>query len=181
VAARIVLGMETLIARETPAREAAVLTVGQISAGTTHNIIPGSATIRGTLRTLNPGLRTQLKGRLSTLVTSLAQAFRAQAEVSFDQHDVPGVINDVGETARVRSAVTAVLGENAVSEADFAMTSDDMGAFLQRRPGSYFLAGIRPTTGVPPSHHSPGFFMNEEGLIPALRAALAVVYNALGG
>jgi len=181
VAARIVLGMENLIALETPAREAAVLTVGQLSAGTTHNIIPGSANIRGTLRTLNAGLRKQLKERLSGLVIGLAQAFLAQAELRYEQEAVPPVINDVLETERARSAVTALLGEKAVSEADFAMTSDDMGAFLECRPGSYFLAGIRPASGVPPPHHSPDFVMNEDGLVPALRMGLAVVYNALTG
>ncbi len=181
IAARIVLGMENLIARETPAREAAVLTVGQISAGSTNNVIPGSANIRGTLRTLNAGLRKQLKERLAVLVSSLAQAFLAQAELRFEQEAVPAVINDIAETARARHAVTALLGEKAVSEADFAMTSDDMGAFLEHRPGSYFWTGIRPTTGVPSPHHSPQFVMNEEGLVPALRMALAVVHSALTG
>jgi amidohydrolase len=181
VAARIVLGMENLIAREVPSREAVVLTVGQISAGSTHNTIPGSASIRGTLRTLNPELRRQLKERLPGLVSSLAQAFLAQAELRYENEAVPAVINDVAETARARRAAVAVLGEEAVSEADFAMTSDDMGAFLEQRPGCYFLAGIGPASGVPLPHHSPQFVMNEDGLIPALRAALAVLHSALSG
>jgi amidohydrolase len=179
VAARIVLGMENLIAREVPSREAVVLTVGQISAGSTHNIIPGSANIRGTLRTLNPELRNQLKERLPGLVSSLAQAFLAQAELRYENETVPAVINDVAETARARRAAVEVLGEEAVNEADFAMTSDDMGAFLERRPGCYFLAGIGPASGVPTPHHSPQFVMNEDGLMPALRTALAIMHSAL--
>jgi amidohydrolase len=181
VAARIVLGMENLIAREVPAKESVVLTVGQITAGRTHNIIPGSANIRGTLRTLNPKLRRQLRERLPGLVSSLAQAFLAQAELTYEKEAVPAVINDVAETARARRAAVAVLGEEAVSEADFAMTSDDMGAFLEQRPGCYFLAGIGPASGVPPPHHSPQFVMNEDGLVPALGTAVAVMERALDG
>ena len=179
VAAHIVLGMENLIAREIPAREAAVLTIGQISAGSTHNIIPASANIRGTLRTLNPELRKQLKERAPRFVSSLAQAFQAQAAFKFEDDAIPAVINDDLETARARRAAVAVLGEGAVSEADAAMTSDDIGVFLEQRPGCYFWAGIGPSNGVPSPHHSPEFIMNEAGLMPALQTALAVMHSAL--
>jgi amidohydrolase len=181
VAAHIVLGMENLIAREVPAREAAVLTIGQISAGSTHNIIPASATIRGTLRTLTPELRKQLKERVPRLVSSLAQAFQAQAEFRYEDAAIPAVINDDVETARARRAAVAVLGEQAISEADAAMTSDDIGVFLEQRPGCYFWAGIGPSSGAPPPHHSPEFVMNEDGLMPALQTALAVMHSALSG
>jgi len=181
VAAHIVLGMENLIAREVPARESAVLTVGQIAAGTTHNIIPGCATIRGTLRTLNPQLRNGLRARLPHLVKALGEAFQAQAEFAYEDAAIPAVINDEAETARARHAATAVLGEQAVGEAETAMTSDDIGVFLAQRPGCYFWAGIGPFSGAPPPHHSPEFVMNEDGLMPALKAALAIMHSALSG
>jgi amidohydrolase len=181
VAAHIVLGMENLIAREIPSREAAVLTIGQISAGSTHNIIPASANIRGTLRTLNPALRKQLKERTPRLVSFLAQAFQAQAELTYDDGAIPAVINDGIETARARRAAVAVLGEGAVSEAEAAMTSDDIGVFLEQRPGCYFWAGIGPSSGTPSPHHSPEFMMNEDGLMPALQTAVAVMHSALTG
>jgi amidohydrolase len=181
VAAHIVLGMENLIAREVPAREAAVLTIGQVSAGSTHNIIPASATIRGTLRTLNPELRKQLRERVPRLVSSLAQAFQAHAELRYEDTAIPAVINDGVEAARACRAAVAVLGEQAVSDADAAMTSDDIGVFLEHRPGCYFWAGIGPSSGAPPPHHSAEFVMNEEGLMPALKTALAVMYSALSG
>jgi amidohydrolase len=109
VAAHIVIGMENLIAREISAKESAVLTIGQISAGSTHNIIPASAIIRGTLRTLNPELRKQLKERAPRFVTSLAQAFQAQANFSYEGEAIPAVINDDLETALVRRAITPSL------------------------------------------------------------------------
>jgi amidohydrolase len=181
VAAHLVLAMENLIAREVPARESAVLTVGQIAAGSTHNIIPASAMIRGTLRTLNPQLRNGLRERLPQLVNALAEAFRAEAEFTYEDAAIPAVINDGAETARARRAATAVLGEQAVVEAEPAMTSDDIGVFLAQRPGCYFWAGIGPSSGAPSPHHSPEFVMNEDGLMPALKTALAVMHQALIG
>ena len=181
VAAHIVLGMENLIAREVSAREAAVLTIGQISAGSTHNIIPASVNMRGTLRTLNPQLRKQLKERVPRLVSSLAHAFQAQADFRYEDESVPAVVNDDLETAGVRRAAAAVLGEGAISVAEGAMTSDDMGVFLELRPGCYFWAGIGPSSGAPSPHHSPEFVMNEDGLMPALKTALAVMHRALSG
>ena len=181
VAAHIVLGMENLIAREVPARESAVLTIGQVSAGSTHNIIPALATIRGTLRTLNPELRKHLKERAPRFVSSLAQAFQTQAELKYEGEAIPAVINDDLEAARVRRMAVSVVGNGAVSDADAGMTSDDMGVFLEKRPGCYFWAGIGPTGGTPSPHHSPDFTMNEDGLMPALRVALAVVHDALRG
>jgi amidohydrolase len=178
VAARIVLGMENLIARKVPAKEAVVLTVGQISAGETHNVIPATATIRGTLRTVNPKVRRQLKERLHRLTGCLAQAFQAQAEFAC-QYDIPAVVNDAAETERARRAAVAALGDEWVGEAEVAMTSDDMGAFLEHRPGCYFWAGIGPASGIPSPHHSSSFTMNEAGLLPALQTALAVMHSAL--
>lgn len=181
VAAHLVLGMENLIAREVPARESVVLTVGQIAAGSTHNIIPASATIRGTLRTLNPQWRKRLRQRLPQFVNGLAEAFRAEAEFTYDEAAIPAVINNEAETVCARRAATAVLGEQAVGEAEPAMTSDDIGVFLAERPGCYFWAGIGPSSGDPPPHHSPEFVMNEDGLMPALKTALAVMHQALIG
>jgi amidohydrolase len=181
VAARIVLGMENLIAREVAAKDAAVLTVGQILAGSAHNVIPASATIRGTLRTLSRELRTRLKERLPQMASGLAQAFQAHADLKYEDTAIPPVINDSVETAGARRAVIAALGEHAVCEADTAMTSDDIGVFLEQRSGSYFWAGIGPSKGDPPPHHSPEFVMNENGLMPALKAALAIMHSALSG
>jgi metal-dependent amidase/aminoacylase/carboxypeptidase family protein len=118
---------------------------------------------------------------LPQLVNALAEAFRAEAEFTYEDAAIPAVINDGAETARARRAATAVLGEQAVVEAEPAMTSDDIGVFLAQRPGCYFWAGIGPSSGAPSPHHSPEFVMNEDGLMPALKTALAVMHQALIG
>jgi len=179
VAANIVLSLQQLAAREVSVQEPTVLTVGKIVAGASHNTIPPEAQLVGTLRTLSPAVRSQVKERLGTFVSHIAEAYRARADLSFDDDGVPAVINDAAHTVLVRQCATEVLGETRLREADVAMASDDMSRFLEHRPGCYFWAGIGNADGSSAPHHSPQFAMNEDGLESALRVALAVMVQAL--
>jgi amidohydrolase len=178
VAANVLLGMQNLVSREVAAQETAVLTVGQIVAGTKHNIIPATATMRGSLRTFNADVRTQIIERLGTFVSNIAQAYQAEAHLSFMGEGCPTVINHDKESEFVRTCCVHELGSDAVSESELTMGSDDMSLFLQERPGCYFLVGIAPSGPTRP-HHAPEFEMNEDGLPVGLRVALNVMLNAL--
>jgi len=179
-AANILLGMQNLVSREVAAYETAVLTVGQIVGGTKHNIIPASAVMRGSLRTFNDGVRTQLKQRLADYATGIARAYRTEARLTFQGDGCPAVVNHVAETAFVRAVATAELGAGALNDGPPVMASDDMSLFLHERPGCYFRVGIAPTDGRPRPHHAPEFEMNEDGLPVGLRLGLSVMLNALG-
>jgi len=179
VAAHIVLGLENLIAREVSAKEPAVLTIGQIAAGTKHNIIPSLAEMHGTLRTVNPQIRTHLKERLPVCVSHLARAYRAEAETTFHDDGIPAVVNDARQTELVRKVAAEQLGMEAIAAGEIAMTSDDMALFLAERGGCYFLAGIGESPAPEKHHHSPDFEMNEKGLMPALKLAFAIMRSAL--
>jgi amidohydrolase len=178
VAANILLGMQNLVSREVTAQETAVLTVGQILAGTKHNIIPANATMRGSLRTFNADVRTQIIERLGAFVTNIAQAYQAEAHLSFMNEGCPAVVNHDQETEFVRTCCVHELGTEAVSDGIATMGSDDMSLFLEARPGCYFRVGIAPR-GPQVPHHAPEFVMHEGGLPVGLRVALNVMLNAL--
>ena len=146
VAANILLGMQNLVSREVAAQETAVLTVGQILAGTKHNIIPATAVMRGSLRTFNPtACGEQIVERLGT--------FREQYRPGLPGRRAPLVpgrgLSDGGQSRRARGFVKQCaldeLGEEAVEDGDIVMASDDMSLFLEERPGCYFRVGIAPT------------------------------------
>lgn len=179
VAANILLGMQNLVSREVAAKETAVLTVGQIVAGTKHNIIPASAIMRGSLRTFNPTIRAQIVERLGSFVTNIAYAYQAEAHVSFQDDGCPTVVNHAPHSEFVKHCALDELGSEAVEDGDIVMGSDDMSLFLEARPGCYFRVGIAPAGGTPPPHHAPEFEMNEAGLPVGLRVALSVMLNAL--
>ena len=178
-AANILLGMQTIVAREVPAQETAVMTVGQLVSGTKGNIIPDTAVMRGTLRAYTERVREQLKSRLGAYAEHVARAYRADARVSWEGGACPACVNHEAETLLVRQCAASVLGEAAVEVGERAMPSDDMALFLNERPGCYFRVGIQPADGRPHPHHAPEFEMNEDGLEAGLRVALAVMCRTL--
>lgn len=179
-AAHILIGLQHLVAKEVAAQETAVLSIGQILAGTKNNIIPASAIMRGTLRTFSDRVREQILSRLPAFAADMARAYRAEARVLPSDMSCPTVINHERETAFVRECAAAELGESAVGEGKPVMASDDMTYFLRERPGCYFRVGIAPADGHLAPHHAPGFEMNEDGLPAGLRVGLRVMLNALG-
>jgi amidohydrolase len=178
-AANILLGMQALVSREVPAQETAVLTVGQIVAGTKGNIIPDRATMRGTIRAFEQSVRDQLVSRLGAFAADIARAYRAEATLRFDGGSCPAVVNHPQESELVRRCAADEVGAGAVAEGRVVMASDDMSLFLRERPGCYFRVGIGPATGPARPHHAPEFEMNEAGLPVGLRVGLAVMRAAL--
>lgn len=180
-AASILLGMQSLVAREVPAQETAVLTVGQITSGTKGNIIPDRAVMKGTIRAFEQSVRDQLIQRLGDFVAHQARAFRAEARLVMDGGSCPAVVNHAKETDFVHRCAAAAMGEAAVDEGKRVMASDDMSLFLRERPGCYFRVGIAPTTGPARPHHAPEFEMNEDGLPVGLRVGLEIMLASLRG
>jgi amidohydrolase len=178
-AANILLGMQSIVAREIPAQETAVLTVGQIIAGTKGNILPDRATMKGTIRAFEPSVRDHLVSRLGAFVTDIAKAYRAEAVMRLDGGACPAVVNHPRETTFVRECASREVGADAVTEGRVVMASDDMSLFLLERPGCYFRVGIGSASGAARPHHAPEFEMNEAGLPVGLRVGLAVMRSAL--
>jgi amidohydrolase len=180
-AAHILVGMQHLVAKEVAAQETAVLTVGQIVAGTKNNIIPATALMRGTLRCFDEGVRAQILERLGAFASDLARAYRAEATLRLGDMRCPAVVNHEAQTSFVHACAEAELGAGAVGPGRPVMASDDMCFFLRERPGCYFRVGIAPAHGRSAPHHAPEFEMNEAGLPVGLRVGLGVMLNALAG
>ena len=180
VAANVTIGLSHLVAREVAAQETAVLTVGQITGGTKHNIIPASAVMRGSIRTFDPDVRAQLKKRLEDYARDIARAYRAEARLTFMADGCPTVVNHEAPSTFATGAIGAELGCDPVSDRRaITMASDDMSLFLESRPGCYFSVGAAPESGPRP-HHAPEFEMDDERALPVgLRAALGVMRAGL--
>ena len=178
-AANVLLGMQSLVSREIPAQETAVLTVGQIVAGTKGNIIPDRAIMTGTVRAFQESVRSHLVSRLGAFASDIARAYRAEAALRWDGGSCPAVVNHASETNLVRACAIDEMGADAVTEGRVVMASDDMSLFLRERPGCYFRVGIAPATGPARPHHAPEFEMDEAGLPVGVRVGLAVMRAAL--
>jgi amidohydrolase len=179
VAANVTLGLSHLVAREVSAQQTAVVTIGQITGGTKHNIIPKTALMRGSIRTFDARVRDQLKARLADYARDIARAYRAEATVSFQGAGCPAVVNHEAPSAFVASTLRAEIGPDTVTDEAVSMASDDMSLFLAARPGCYFFVGAAPAAGPPRPHHAPEFEIDERALDVGLRAALGVMRGAL--
>ena len=180
VAANIALGLSHLVAREVSAQETAVLTVGQITGGTEHNIIPKTALMRGSIRAFDGRVRAQLKERLVQYAREIARAYRAEATVHFQADGCPATVNHSAPSAFVAETIRAELGGEAVTDDAISLASDDVSLFLEQRPGCFFFVGAAPDSGPPRPHHAPEFEMHEGALPIGLRAGLEVMTSALG-
>lgn len=179
-AARILLGLQHLVAYEIDARETAVMTVGQFAGGSKHNVLPDRAVIRGSIRTFSDASRRQLKERLAAYAYHTAQAHRAEARVAFAGDGCPAVVNDPAAAARVHRCAASALGPDRVEEGPRGMASDDVSLLLAARPGCYFNVGAAPGDGRFRPHHAPEFEIDETSLATGLRMGAAVMLDALG-
>jgi amidohydrolase len=172
VSAHVVVALQTLVSRETPPIQPAVVTVGAIHAGDASNVIPGEATILGTVRTYDRDLRHQMRERLTQLATGIARAMRADAEVDYTM-GYPSLINDPAMTELARAAGAEIVGLANVNDVEAVLGGEDMSYFLQRAPGCFFRLGTgNKVRGITYGNHHPRFDVDEAAL-PIGVAALA--------
>jgi amidohydrolase len=163
-AAELILALQTLVSRESPPLEPAVLTIGSIHGGTAPNIIPSHVELQGTLRVFSPELRTHLLERMQELISGMARSFRVEARLTMTD-TCPACINAAGMAELVQRVATRVVGAENVGNAHRTLGADDMSAFLNEVPGCYFfVGGANAECGLASPHHSPTFDFDERAL-----------------
>jgi hippurate hydrolase len=166
LACSIVLQCQTIAARHKDPVDPAVISVCMFQAGDTDNVIPDSAQLRGTIRTLSSALQQKLQRDIQTMCEGLAGAYGAQVEVTFFQY-YPATINTPAETALCEAVVRETFGgERLHSGIAPNMTSEDFGFMLEERPGAYVLIGNAPMGTAAPGLHHPKYDFNDD-IIPA--------------
>lgn len=181
VSSQIVMGLQTIVSRQVDITSApAVVTVGTIDGGVRNNIIPDSTTMTGTIRTFDPEMRDSIHERIQRTVTNIADSAGAGAELTI-YPGVPVTFNDAELTAQMAPTLERIYGEANVFESPRITGAEDFSFYQEEVPGFFFFIGGRPVN-VPASeaipNHSPRFYIDEDSLLPAVRAmsTLAVDY-----
>jgi hippurate hydrolase len=156
IAAEIVLALQTIRSRRVNTFDPLVLTIGSIDAGTTTNVIPETAVLRGTIRTTSQEVRERAHELIRQIPAGIAAAHGATAEVELGA-GYPATINDEGVTDRVRLTAGELFGEERVVAMPWpTMGSEDFSFILQRVPGTIVFLGATPDgldpTEVPQTH-----------------------------
>jgi len=181
VASHLVTALQSLVSRNTPPLESAVLSFGLIHGGDAHNVIANKVHLKGTLRTLNETTRKMLKGRIFEVATQLAKAFGAevslQVETGYD-----ALINDEIVTDLVKESAIRILGEdNVITLKEPSLGVEDFAYFAKAKPSSYNRLGVaNKEKGIVAPVHDGEFDIDEMAIYHGILIQIASVLTLMG-
>ena len=163
-AAQIVSALQSIVSRNVPPLESAVVTVTSIHGGEAFNVIPPEVELKGTIRTFDSSVRDLVFQRFREIVTGVAQSMGCKVEVEL-RRITPAVINDVTITNQVLDIASRILPKDTISTSTRTMGSEDMAYMMEEIPGCYFFVGSsNAEKKLDASHHHPSFDFDEEVL-----------------
>ena len=183
ISAKIIDGLQTIISREANlTNEAAVITVGKIKSGVRFNIIPESAEMLGTIRTLDYGMKDLINRRMMEMVPDIARAYGGEASIEIkDATDI--TFNDPDLVSQMIPTLQRVAGDENIQTQKAVTGAEDFSYYQREVPGFFFfLGGMTPGNEEPYPHHTPDFKIDEDGLMLGVKALteLSIDYLSQG-
>ena len=140
-AASIVMALQTIVSRNTDPLLMSVITVGVLQAGTANNVIPASARLELTVRSLDREVRSMLETRIKALVAAQADSFGCSAEITY-QRGYAVLVNSAAETSFAQQVALDMFGaERVMKDVPAVSGSEDFAFMLEACPGCYFFIG----------------------------------------
>lgn len=166
ISAKIIDGLQTIISREVKLTdEAAVITVGKITSGVRFNIIPESAELIGTIRSLDYDMQKIINQRMREMVPAIAKAYKGEATIEI-KDGTAITYNDPDLVAQMLPSMQRVAGKANVQVQKAITGAEDFSFFQEKVPGFYFfLGGMTPGNTESFPHHTPDFKIDDSGLI----------------
>jgi amidohydrolase len=174
VGAQLVTSLQQIVSRSVDPLEAAVLSICEFHAGNARNVIPQSAVLRGTVRTLTPKVRELMEKRVREVVTGVAQMTGAKIDLNYAR-GYPVVINHAEQTDIAIRAAKEVAGDANVHEMPPMMGGEDFAYMLEARPGAFIFVGNGDSAGL----HHPAYNFNDEAIVYGTSFFIKVVENTL--
>jgi len=171
ISAKIIDGLQTIISREVNlTNEAAVISVGKITSGVRFNIIPESAEMIGTIRTLDYDMQKQITERMKEMVPDIAKAYGGKATIEIKSNtDI--TYNNPDLVVKMLPTLKRVAGQDNVQIQKAVTGGEDFSYFQNEVPGFFFfLGGMTPGNTASFPHHTPDFSIDENGMILGVKA-----------
>jgi hippurate hydrolase len=183
-AAAFVLATQTIVGRNVPSYEAAVVSVGHLHAGDfgAPNVIPAQVVVRGTARSFSRATRDVLERRLGELAHSLAQAHGCSADLNYERR-YPVLVNAAEQTRIAMEAAAATVGADQVDGNTNPLAgAEDFAFMLEKKPGAYIAIGNGGTAGEGGCHnvHTPHYDFNDDILATGAAYWVNLVRRELG-
>ena len=173
IASSLIQTFQSIISRSINPIEAGVITVGNVQAGTTYNIIPDSARLIGTIRALTPETVNIIQTKMVNLTEGICQAFGTEGKVRFII-GTPPLINDPNESKFVENIVCREFGHEVFELVNPVMGGEDFSYYLQKKPGAFIFVGMGGEKSQYPHHH-PKFDLDEDVFPDAIKLFIELV------
>lgn len=175
IASHLIQGLQSIVSRQTDAGEPKVITVGEIKAGSNYNIIPGTATLRGTVRAFSPDMIRFVRSQMKHVTEGICSTFHAKGELHYIQ-GTPPLINDSEVSQFAEKVIRSSFGDDCVVNVDPVMGGEDFSHYLLKKPGAFIFVGMRSENSAHPHHH-PKFDIDEDILPTAIELFINLVKN----
>jgi hippurate hydrolase len=160
IAGSLVMALQSVVSRNVDPRQAAVVTIGTLHAGTVRNVIPQSAEMSLSVRSFDNEVRDRLEQRITDLVTAHVEGYGGSVELEYIR-GYPVLVNSVAETEFARKVAEDLVGpQRTVFPYGTVTGSEDFAYFLEHRPGCFLRVGNGDSAMV----HSAAYDFNDENL-----------------
>ena len=179
IASHVMIALQSIVSRNTDARESAVITIGTINGGTQGNIIADKVQLVGTLRTLDPQVRAMALKRIKETVENLPKTFGGEGEF-IREEGYTSLINHNKEVDIIRENGEKLLGaENVYEKKTANMGVEDFAYFIENTPGAFFTLGVRnDEKGINSPAHNGLFDIDEDALTVGVAMQVLNIYSA---
>src|SRR5438874_7264433 len=160
VGAQLVTALQSIVSRSVDPLESAVISICEFHAGNARNVIPQTAELRGTIRTLSPDVRKLVEKRVREVVAGVAQITGAKIDLHY-KRNYPVVNNHAAETEVARRIAGQVAGDANVLEMPPLMGGEDFAYMLEARPGAFIFCGNGDSAGL----HHPAYNFDDEAIV----------------
>lgn len=161
VGAQLIMALQTIVSRSVDPLEAAVISVCQFHAGSANNIIPNTAKLGGTIRTLRPKVRELIGKRVREVVDGVAAVTGAKIHLDYG-HGYPVLVNHDAQTDIAAKVAAEVVGDGNVNANAVPMLgAEDFAYMLEAKPGAFIFIGNGNTAGL----HNPAYDFNDEAIV----------------
>ena len=180
VSADILEGLQHIVSRQVELTKAPlVISVGSIHSGVRSNIIPETAEMNGTIRSLDSAMRKDVHERMRRVVKDISESAGATADIEITTQTLINY-NDLSLVKKILPALQKAAGTGNLIESDWVTAAEDFSFYGQKAPSFFFSLGGLPKGKTPKEagpHHTPDFYLDESGFIVGVKAFCYLIFE----
>jgi amidohydrolase len=174
VGSQLIAALQSIVSRTVDPLESAVISICEFHAGNARNVIPQTAELRGTVRTLTPEVRELVEKRVREVVAGVAQMTGARINLVYER-GYPVTKNHASQTDIATQVAREIAGDANVMESPPMMGAEDFSYMLQARPGAFIFCGNGDSAGL----HHPAYNFNDDAIVYGTSYWIKLVENTL--